>query len=394
MPAPSTRSLPAITLLLASSLTVMAGALVAPAMPKIANHFAGLPDVEIKSRLLLTLPALGVVLAGGLAGFLTDRLGRLRVLLGALIIYAIGGASGLLLDSMSALLVGRFVLGVGVAGVMTAATTLIADLWPGPDRARFLGFQAAFMGLGGLFFLVGGGALADLHWRAPFAIYLLAALLTVPAWLAFRAVQGPAPGHGGPGVAEGPPASVWAVWAAGLVGFMLYYAIPTQLPFSLKERLGASGLQVGLVVGTSTLTSAVFSLLCRRVVNRLGREGTLMAAFTGMAAGFALLAPALGWAGVFVAVAIIGGGAGLLMPNLTGWLVAGTAPERRGRVLGGLTMASFAGMFISPLLTQPMRVRVGLHGGRGAFAAAAGVALAGALVTAVGRMRARRRVSA
>ena len=46
---------------------------------------------------------------------------RLRRLLNWLDYAVELGASGLLLDSMSALLVGRFVLGVGVAGVMTAA---------------------------------------------------------------------------------------------------------------------------------------------------------------------------------------------------------------------------------------------------------------------------------
>jgi MFS family permease len=89
--APATRSLAATTLLFASSLTVMAGALVAPALPRIAHQFAADPEVQLKSRLLLTVPALAVVVAGVLAGLLTDRLGRLKVLLGGLVIYAVGG---------------------------------------------------------------------------------------------------------------------------------------------------------------------------------------------------------------------------------------------------------------------------------------------------------------
>jgi uncharacterized membrane protein YhdT len=46
------------TLLLASSLTVMAGALIAPALPKIAEAFEGLPNVVFLSKLLLSIPAL------------------------------------------------------------------------------------------------------------------------------------------------------------------------------------------------------------------------------------------------------------------------------------------------------------------------------------------------
>jgi MFS family permease len=44
-------------------------------------------------------------------------------------------------------------------------------------HAQFLGLQAAFMGLGGMVFLTLGGYLADLNWRLPFLIYLLAWLI-------------------------------------------------------------------------------------------------------------------------------------------------------------------------------------------------------------------------
>jgi MFS family permease len=268
--APATRSLAATTLLFASSLTVMAGALVAPALPRIAHQFAADPEVQLKSRLLLTVPALAVVVAGVLAGLLTDRLGRLKVLLGGLVIYAVGGASGLFLEGLDALLVGRFVLGVGVAAVMTAATTLIADLWPGPARTRFLGVQASFMGVGGIVFLVGGGALADLHWRAPFAIYLAALLLVPAAWLAFRGLKPLASSAEASLPAGQASAPVGVIWSAGALGFLLFYFIPTQVPFSLEQRLGAGGLEVGLVMGIANGVSAVASLLARRIIGRLG----------------------------------------------------------------------------------------------------------------------------
>ncbi|MCA9528468.1 MAG: hypothetical protein KC549_19420, partial [Myxococcales bacterium] len=60
--------------------------------------------------------------------------------------------------------------------------------------------------------------------------------------------------------------------------------------------------------------------------------------------------------------------------NLASWLAAGTEPARRGRAMGSLTTASFAGMFASPLLLQPVRAHFGLHGLTGAFAAASALA--------------------
>ncbi|MEZ4464852.1 MAG: MFS transporter [bacterium] len=302
--------------MLASALTVMSGAVVAPALPRIAANFLGDPDVALKSRLLLTLPALGVVLAGGLAGWAADRFGRLPVMQVSLVVYAVAGSTGLYLEGLDPLLMGRLVLGLGVAGIMTTATTLVADLWPGPARMRFLGLQAAFMGLGGLVFMTGGGALADQHWRAPFALYLASLLLLVPALVSFR-VGAPStlPAGGLVGMpAEGDKAPTFLIYLAAMLGYGLFYAIPTQLPFSLQERLQASSLQVGLAVGSSTVVSAVFSLMSQRIIARLGAPRTVALTFALVTAGFALLArhrlgPRLSGRGA------VGAGTGLLMPN-------------------------------------------------------------------------------
>ncbi|MEQ9441266.1 MAG: hypothetical protein RIG62_19640 [Cyclobacteriaceae bacterium] len=47
-----------ITLLLASSLTVMSGALIAPALPIMADHFSDVEHADFLTRLVLTTPVL------------------------------------------------------------------------------------------------------------------------------------------------------------------------------------------------------------------------------------------------------------------------------------------------------------------------------------------------
>jgi MFS family permease len=161
-----------ITLLLISTLTVMSGATIAPSLPAMGEYFADVPNADYLVRLALTLPALLIALGAPLVGVMIDRLGRKPLLLVALILYGLAGSSGLVLNSLNLILVGRVLLGISVAGIMTTATTLIADYYVGNARAQFLGLQASFMGLGGVIFLSLGGFLADLNWRFPFAIYL------------------------------------------------------------------------------------------------------------------------------------------------------------------------------------------------------------------------------
>ena len=80
-------------------------------------------------------------------------------------IFAISGTSGLYIDDLHYILVGRLILGISVAGIFTASTTLIADYYSGPERNKFMGLQGGFMAFGGLTYLSLGGIFADMHWR-------------------------------------------------------------------------------------------------------------------------------------------------------------------------------------------------------------------------------------
>jgi MFS family permease len=177
-----------LTLLLASSLTVMAGATVSPSLPAMKQQFeSSIADADLRTtlvKLVITLPALFITIGSPIAGSIVDRFGRKSLLLIGAIFYGLAGTSGLYLESLPAILVGRAFLGVAVACVMVSATTLIADYYVGAARAAFMGIQAGFMGLGGVVFLTLGGALAQQNWHYPFGIYALAWLI-VPLILAF-----------------------------------------------------------------------------------------------------------------------------------------------------------------------------------------------------------------
>ena len=62
------RQLTKITLLVVSSLTVMASATIAPALPAMHAAFSDLPNVDLLVRLVLTIPGLFIVLGAPAAG--------------------------------------------------------------------------------------------------------------------------------------------------------------------------------------------------------------------------------------------------------------------------------------------------------------------------------------
>lgn len=344
------------TLLCVAMLTIMSGATISPALPGIEAQFSGTEGAALKTRLVLTLPGLFVALCAPFAGRFADLYGRKGLLIGSIVLFVLAGISGLVLNTLTGLLVGRALLGVAVAGIMTTGTTLVGDYFSGAERDRYMGLQMTFVGLGGLVFLTGGGLLADAHWRAPFAIYGLG-LALLPAVILFiqepqRATQqplatAPAQGDGGGKLA------IALLFAIAIINSLTFYLFPTQLPFYLNAlHLGAAS-EAGLALGLFTLSSSISSLAYSRLRMRSGVAGIFGIGFGLMAAGLWLTAMAASYAAVLVATATAGIGLGLVIPNLmTGTLML--APVAiRGRVAGGLTASIFIGQFASPFVSQP-----------------------------------------
>jgi MFS family permease len=365
--APTVRSGPAratiVTLLLASSLTIMAGATISPSLPAIESHFHYAWHADMLTRLVLTLPAIMIVFSAPIAGRLSDRYGRRPVIVASAILYGFAGMSGLVADSLVGLLIGRALLGIAVAGIMTTSTALAGDYFAGPARDRFIGLQVASNGFGGLAFLLAGGLLADQHWRAPFAIYGLAFLL-LPAIIAFIGAKASEFAAATPKVAQALPQAkapfpLWALCLIAFLNFVSFYLLPTQLPYYMRE-LGLVGSTLsGLAIGLSPLFGAITSLLFGRLKQRFGTAGLFVLGFLMMSSGHLALGLAPNYAVVLAGVIVSGLGMGIVMPNFSTAALALATPATRGRVAGLLSSAIFSGQFLSPVFSQPLQLAYG-----------------------------------
>jgi MFS family permease len=320
-------------------------------------HFALVENAELLTRLALTMPALFIALCAPFAGVVADRFGRRRLLFTAMVVYSCAGMSGLFLDSLTAILAGRALLGVAVAATMTVATALIADYFSGTERDRFMGLQSSAIGFSGLVFLTGGGLLAEWHWRAPFAVYGLAFVLLPAAFVFLREpLRAAAGAHAAPAGENGHALwPVFAVFGAAVLNSVIFYMVPTQLPFYVQAMEGDAPARTGLMLGAMTLVSALVSLFFyARVRARLGLAGVFAVGFALTAAGNSVTGAAASFAGVAAGLPVIGMGMGLVMPNLATASMYLAPPSMRGRAAGGLTASIFAGQFISPLISQPV----------------------------------------
>ena len=352
------------TLLLTSTLTVMSGATIAPSLPAMQEYFAVVENSELLVRLVLTIPALFIAFGGLFAGQLVDRIGRKPLLIASTLVYGIAGASGFVLNSLWTILIGRALLGLAVAGIMTGVTTLITDYYLGQKRADFMGLQAAFMGLGGVVFLSIGGFSADFNWRFPFLIYLSAwPIMLAIATTLFepnRQVNNQNKDSSQVNQPNMPIGVLSMIYGVALFYMVAFYLIPVQLPFYLKNLSNASASASGLAIAAFTLASSIASLRYGSIKQRLGFVSIVVAAFAIAAIGYVIIGFAGSYNLVLLGLIVAGLGFGLLMPNLNVWLASIIPDSLRGRALGGLTSFFFLGQFLSPIVSQPVTNLVGL----------------------------------
>lgn len=115
------------------------------------------------ARTLFFVPALAGGVFGLLGGYLTDRLGRRRVLTFSILLYAFAACAAGFSTTLWQLLFFRCLVFIGVCVEFVAAVAWLAELFKDPvQREKVLGYTQAFSSLGGL--LVAAANVAAATW--------------------------------------------------------------------------------------------------------------------------------------------------------------------------------------------------------------------------------------
>lgn len=134
--------------------------IVGPALNELGNLKPGTPPYNAWVGYLLYIPAMAGGLFGLFGGYLTDRIGRQRVLVFSILLYAFAAAASGFATSIEQLLFYRCLAFIGVCVEFVAAVAWLAEIFDDPhQRETVLGYTQAFSSLGGLL-VAGTNALA------------------------------------------------------------------------------------------------------------------------------------------------------------------------------------------------------------------------------------------
>jgi MFS family permease len=125
--------------------------IVGPALAELVKAAPGTPAYNYWVGLLFWIPAIAGGIFGLLGGYLTDRLGRRRVLVWSILLYAFSAFAAGFSTNIWQFIFFRCTTFIGVCVEFVAAVAWLAELFPDPkQRERVLGYTQAFSSIGGI----------------------------------------------------------------------------------------------------------------------------------------------------------------------------------------------------------------------------------------------------
>jgi MFS family permease len=116
--------------------------------------------------LLLNMQMAGMLIGGLIWGIIGDKKGRLNVLFGSILLYSAANIANAFVINITQYSIARFLAGVGLAGELGAAITLVSEV---PKEHR--GYGTAIVASVGIFGAVVAALVGDfLHWQTAYIV--------------------------------------------------------------------------------------------------------------------------------------------------------------------------------------------------------------------------------
>jgi ACDE family multidrug resistance protein len=322
-----------------------------------------------------------------LAGALSDRIGRRRVMTPALVIYGIGGLSAgafgwLAPHAYTGIIASRVVQGIGAGGTYQLAMAVVGDLMHGRDRARALGILEAANGMGKVVAPIAGAALALLLWFLPFFVY--GALALPIAWAVAQVVREsvsrPAPSWRRYGqalrvTARRQGVGLGVAFLGGAVVLFSLFGVLSFLSDVLEVRWGLHELARGLIIAVPVLFSASTSFLAGTMLQaRLQRwaRGIVVGGLALIAAALVAEAVLTNPLAALAALVFQGIGTGAALPSINALVTGATSSAERGVITSLYGSVRFFGVALGPpVFALAMTSRLLVFAGDAALAALA-----------------------
>lgn len=325
----------------------MVGTVIAPSLGRIVSNL----KFDYSPGLLITLPALGVVVFAPFVGKMLGKLGSIKMLCLGLVPYALLGVAGGFITNDYVLIADRFLLGGATVMLQVSVTSFIVEVFQGPDRMKLIAWQGMSIELGGVIFLSIGGILGEWHWQYPFYIYLVALICLVLVVKTLTKVKKTDHLKDNSTVLKVEHTSkVRLVFFASMAAMVLFFVSFVSLPLYLPEAFSFSDSITGYYMAFISLIAIITASQMPKVVSKLGDGNTVGLGFGCFMFGYIVLAMFTSLPLLILVAILIGIGFGFTIPLLNHMMIEASSSKNLGKNLGLYSMGVFGGQFLSTFI--------------------------------------------
>ncbi|WP_374720076.1 MFS transporter [Parageobacillus toebii] len=340
-----------------------------PVLPTIEKQ---LHITSFQTSLLITMYSVVAIIFIPIAGYMSDRIGRKKVIIPSLLLAAIGGlisgwASWKMNEPYAMMVVGRMLQGLGAAGAFPIVLPLVGDLFPDDSEASScLGTIETANTFGKVLSPILGAMFASIVWFLPFFAFPLFCVISL-AMMLFCVKSPSKQDHPLPFrqflrnvkmIFQREGRWLYAIFAIGGLLMLVLFAFLFFLSSRLEDY-GIDGIKKGWVLAIPLGALCAASFMTGK---KIGENKTLMKwiiAAGGMLAGAAIIVikffPSLWW--MVALFSLAGIGIGVMLPCLDALITEGIEKKERGTVTSFYSSLRFIGVAMGPPLAALLMKR-------------------------------------
>jgi len=309
-----------------------------------------------------SIPA-GIVIP--IAGYFSDRFGRKVIIAPSLIIYGAGGliagaAALLMTNPYIMIIIGRIIQGIGAGGTYQLAMALTGDIFQSSERTKALGILEAANGLGKVVSPVAGAALGLLIWFAPFFAYgLLAIPIALAVWFLVKEPEKNKEQKVSKSqyfqdlkkVFEKKGMSLAACFLAGSVVLFTLFGVLSYISDVLERQYHIQGISSGLLIAIPVASMAITAYLSGLILqNKMGSllKYVTLGGLAILGVSMAIIAFVANIYILFIALVIMGIGAGSVLPAINTLITSAAETAERGMITCLYGSTRFFGVAMGP----------------------------------------------
>jgi MFS family permease len=329
-------------------------------LPAIKHAMAGSAQVALIPWIASVVgPAFA--LSSFLMGYIIEKYGYRKVYITSALVFVGAGVAPVFITNLWLVLLFRIILGLSVAGVLTASGDGIGRL-PPDERPTLLGVQFMAGSLTGVGMFPIVGILANLNWHLPFVVHLFGLIVIPLAFTLPRQIKPEVTAASASPIRSAIDSmvddlSLLVFLFGATLGFVTFVGSVFS-PLYLSSIGVVNSANASVPITASALGSLAMSTVYSFIHRRIGTSGTFCVALPLVAVGLIVCGLASTLAGFTFGLILEGLGVGIWQPNLYAWAIQKN-DRAPGRAFGFANGAIYSAPIFFPLFAPSVIGRDG-----------------------------------